>query len=237
MAKALDPAIAKVFKEMDMDPKDAVWDCHGTWVAYHRALEKVASLKGIVFERPAIIEAKGESGVAAMCVFGTMGDKTEWSVGEAAPGNNKNAYPWAMAEKRAKDRVILKLIGLHGEVYSEEEADDFKKGTSPKGSDTPIKTTGKPAPQETDWTGPLGKTKLYEELRRLCREFQKCFDEGDLDSFMALKSMAETTAIIKQAKVDMPKEWAGPLDEGEPYKDFFAGLEKELKEANPVYAG
>jgi transcription initiation factor IIF auxiliary subunit len=31
-----------------------------------------------------------------------------------------------MAEKRAKDRVILKLVGLHGDVYSEEEADDFK---------------------------------------------------------------------------------------------------------------
>jgi hypothetical protein len=32
-----------------------------------------------------------------------------------------------MAEKRAKDRVILKLIGLHGLAYSEEEADDFKQ--------------------------------------------------------------------------------------------------------------
>ena len=30
-----------------------------------------------------------------------------------------------MAEKRAKDRVILKLVGLHGDVYSEDEADDF----------------------------------------------------------------------------------------------------------------
>jgi hypothetical protein len=31
-----------------------------------------------------------------------------------------------MAEKRAKDRVILKLVELHGLVYSEEEADEFK---------------------------------------------------------------------------------------------------------------
>lgn len=35
------------------------------------------------------------------------------------------AYPYAMAEKRAKDRVILKLAGLHG-LYSEDEADEFK---------------------------------------------------------------------------------------------------------------
>ena len=32
-----------------------------------------------------------------------------------------------MAEKRAKDRVILKLVGLHGDVYSEEEADEFQE--------------------------------------------------------------------------------------------------------------
>jgi hypothetical protein len=39
-----------------------------------------------------------------------------------------------MAEKRAKDRVILKLVGLHGDVYSEEEADEFKN-EKPKSSE------------------------------------------------------------------------------------------------------
>lgn len=39
------------------------------------------------------------------------------------------AYPFAMAEKRAKDRVILKLAGLHG-LYSEDEADEFKESSS-----------------------------------------------------------------------------------------------------------
>ena len=42
-----------------------------------------------------------------------------------------------MAEKRAKDRVILKLVGLHGHVYSEEEADDFKKARPVSISDAP----------------------------------------------------------------------------------------------------
>ena len=31
-----------------------------------------------------------------------------------------------MAEKRAVDRCVLKLIGCSGDVYSEIEADDFK---------------------------------------------------------------------------------------------------------------
>jgi hypothetical protein len=34
-----------------------------------------------------------------------------------------------MAEKRAKDRVILKLLGIAGDMYSEEEADEFKQAT------------------------------------------------------------------------------------------------------------
>jgi hypothetical protein len=62
-----------------------------------------------------------------------MGDRAEWSFGEASPDNLKGgakSFPYAMAEKRGKDRVILKLAGIHGLVYSEEEADDFKKGPS-----------------------------------------------------------------------------------------------------------
>ena len=73
-----------------------------------------------------MIEADAESKKVVMLVTGHMGNQQEWSVGEAAPYNNKNSYPYAMAEKRAKDRVILKLIGVAGFVYSEDEADDFK---------------------------------------------------------------------------------------------------------------
>jgi hypothetical protein len=46
-------------------------------------------------------------------------------IGNYAVTPRQAAYPYAMAEKRGKDRVILKLAGLQG-VYSEEEADDFK---------------------------------------------------------------------------------------------------------------
>ena len=37
--------------------------------------------------------------------------------GEASPKNTRNAYPYVMAEKRAVDRAILKLLGLHGFVF------------------------------------------------------------------------------------------------------------------------
>lgn len=126
MTRDLDPKVVTVLKQYGFG-KDAVWNCHGTWIVYHRVLEQIAAKAGITFDQPHVLEANGAAKVAALCVTGTLGDKTEWSIGEAAPGNNKNAYPFAMAEKRGKDRVILKLIGLHGLAYSEEEADDFSR--------------------------------------------------------------------------------------------------------------
>lgn len=126
MAKKLDPRLLDILTTHGERPEDALWDCHGTWVAYHKAIERIAAKAGVTFDMPQIIEADSASRVVAIAVRGIMGDRSEWSFGEAAPNNNKNAYPYAMAEKRAKDRVVLKLVGLHGLVYSEEESDDFK---------------------------------------------------------------------------------------------------------------
>lgn len=109
-----------------------VWEVHGsTWVVKHKALERVAAEVGVVWDRPVMIETNAADGIASVCVFGTLGDRTEWSIGEASPKNNKNAYPYAMAEKRAKDRVILKLLASHGELYSEAEADEFERRPNP----------------------------------------------------------------------------------------------------------
>lgn len=122
--RKIDPTLEAILKEYECS-KDDIWDCHGTWVAYHRTLEKIAAKAGIKFDAPVVVEGNSLASVATLCVTGRMGERSEWSIGEASPKNNKNAYPFAMAEKRAKDRVIIKLVGLHG-VYSEDEADDFK---------------------------------------------------------------------------------------------------------------
>lgn len=121
-------------------PRDDVWEVHGsTWVVKHRALERVAAKAGITWERPAMLECNSEKGVAALVVFGKLGEQMEWSIGEALitrdgviGGNYKvtgkqAGYVYAMAEKRAKDRVILKLLNLHGSAYSEAEADEFSE--------------------------------------------------------------------------------------------------------------
>lgn len=149
MPRKLPEEVAEALKECGLGP-DACWDCHGTWVVYHWALEKVAVAKGIYFETPVVLEANGPEKCVALSVTGNNGETTHWSVGEAAPQNNKNAYPYAMAEKRAKDRVILKFLGLHGLVYSEEEADSFKRPDKQTKSDQPEKPTDGPTkPKET----------------------------------------------------------------------------------------
>lgn len=108
---------------------DEVWEVRtgGAWAIKHAALERIAAEQNIAFEIPQFAEKDGLNKNVAMLVVGKMGERSEWSIGEASPANNKNAYVYAMAEKRAKDRVILKLLNSHGSIYSEEEAEDFKR--------------------------------------------------------------------------------------------------------------
>jgi hypothetical protein len=125
-----DKKIAEVLAKFGEPMAGNVWRVQGTAVIYHKALERVAAQAKIQFDTPTIVRAERDE--AVILVTGRMGERLEWSIGEALIGVNyrvsgkQAAYVYAMAEKRAKDRVILKLIELHGLVYSEEEADEFK---------------------------------------------------------------------------------------------------------------
>jgi hypothetical protein len=59
---------------------------------------------------------------------GKMGDIEIETFGECSPENNRNAYPLAIAEKRAMSRIVLKLCGLYAlGVFGEDEAESFNK--------------------------------------------------------------------------------------------------------------
>ncbi len=109
--------------------EDDVWQVQSATVIKHKALERLAAAAGIEFKSPHIIRSDRDE--AVILVTGTLGERSEWSIGEALVNVNyrvsgkQAAYVYAMAEKRAKDRVIIKLAGLHG-IFSEDEADDFK---------------------------------------------------------------------------------------------------------------
>jgi hypothetical protein len=130
--------IRELFKKHNVPlSRDDVWEVRpGSPVVKHPPLERLAAAIGVEWGPPQILRAEREE--AVLIATGKIGDgQPEWSIGEAVVGQNYKvsgkmaAYPWAMAEKRAKDRVILKLAGLHG-TYSEEEADDFKQGAKPE---------------------------------------------------------------------------------------------------------
>ena len=129
MAKPLDPIVEEVLNRYGIDPRRALWDCHGTWVIYHKYVELIGMKAGVTLDVPTMIHSDPVSKHVVILVSGSMGDKASaWSFGEASPYNNKNAYPFAMAEKRAKDRVILKLVGLGGHLYTEQDAAEIKDG-------------------------------------------------------------------------------------------------------------
>lgn len=113
---------------VDLGQKD-VWEVQGTPVIKHSALERLAAALKIRFDPPTVLRAERDE--AVILTVGRLGEVAEWSIGEALVGANYRvsgkmaAYVYAMAEKRSKDRVILKLANLHG-AYSEEEADDFR---------------------------------------------------------------------------------------------------------------
>jgi hypothetical protein len=128
--------IKELFQRHGLDvSRSDVWEIQGNPVIHHKAVERLGAMIGIEWHPPQILRAEKDE--AVMIVTGKVGERLEWSVGEAAIGQNyrvsgkQAAYVFCMAEKRGRDRVILKLAGLHG-VYSEEEADDFKRGAKPE---------------------------------------------------------------------------------------------------------
>ena len=133
----IDPLVERVLEKYDIATTDALWPMTRTdkklgitkiiWCIYHRYCEQIAAKAGIVFQDPEVIVNEVDSDgkrTVVLLVRGSLGYVTEWSYGEASPQNTFLSYVFAMAEKRAKDRVILKLAGFHGMVYSDVEMED-----------------------------------------------------------------------------------------------------------------
>lgn len=129
---AQEQRITEILAGFNETVTDNMWRVQGTPVIKHACLERIAAKAKIAFDLPQVIRSERDE--AVILVAGRLPDgRMEWSIGEALIGVNyrisgrQAAYVFAMSEKRAKDRVILKLIELHGLAYSEEEADEFRQ--------------------------------------------------------------------------------------------------------------
>jgi hypothetical protein len=191
----MDNRIAEILKKYGEDIKANTWLAPGgkSLCIKHDCVERMAAKAGVGFLPPDIISSDPNNVV--IIVVGQMGDAPKtWSFGEASPKNNKNQYPYAMAEKRAKDRVALKLLGLHGLVYSEEEADDFK----------PRNGTATPSPGLYDeLEEAMLNTTTLAELKdvpiKRAAEFASCTSEQQANLRKVYKTKAETFKVFGEA--------------------------------------
>lgn len=127
--------IQEIVTKYGLKPDD-LWQVQSTWVIKHKAVERIGAQLGICWDAPTIIEGKTDALTVVVVVTGRLGERVEWSFGECSPSNYRvsgrmQAYPWAMAEKRGKDRVILKFLAVYGDVYGEDESEDFKNPQTP----------------------------------------------------------------------------------------------------------
>tara|TARA_R100001460_G_scaffold32747_3_gene64188 strand:- start:4372 stop:4896 length:525 start_codon:yes stop_codon:yes gene_type:complete len=117
-----------LMKEYDFLVKKDFWDCHGTPIIKHYALLQVAEKNLITFGSPDVLDIDLKNRICCIGIHAKMGDKIEYDIGEACPENCTNAYTTAMAIKRAKDRAIIKILGLYGKVYSDADVIQDKEG-------------------------------------------------------------------------------------------------------------
>ena len=117
----IDPIVKDILNELKFNPAECLWEKHGATCMKHRYIEIAGQNKGVVINSLDEVEKNSAEGVVAIKCTASLGKSKVITYGEATPKNNKNSYPYAMAEKRAVDRAILKLIGIHGFVYSDDE--------------------------------------------------------------------------------------------------------------------
>ena len=185
-------------------------------------IPRIAVEKGITFDRPAVIGCDLAEKSMVVCVFGTMGEKTEWTFGEASPANSKNAYFAAMAEKRAKDRCVLKLLAAHGDLYSEDEAEDFKRPnphvTRPEDVFAPVERDQHGQPVDNIQQVEPGKKLTVAEQRPIFAALQK--ELQATDSLKGLRAYGESQSFLDRFSL-LKADW----------QEFLRGVYDEHKQA------
>ena len=99
---------------------------NGNYIIKHYEVEKLAREFGIITNIGLVYCDLNKSCAVVKATAQYQGDKVE-TLGEVSPLNNTFAYPISVAEKRAVDRAILKVLGLHGKYYSDVEMPPEKK--------------------------------------------------------------------------------------------------------------
>ena len=66
MAKPLDKRVTAILKGLGLTKEESLWDCHGTWVMYHRYIEIAGVKKKISIDDLSEIETNSEKGIVVI---------------------------------------------------------------------------------------------------------------------------------------------------------------------------
>jgi len=131
MGKTKSEVLNELFKKCNLTNEDV--HKHKFYTIITRSgIEKVQAAFGIDVEY-SVENLSADHKYCLIKAKGIMGDSWTETYGESSPSNNSNAYPVAMAEKRALSRIVLKLAGLYSQgVFGEDESVDFAASNNPK---------------------------------------------------------------------------------------------------------
>ena len=116
--------LKRLFIENNLVKEDVFKHAHYTIIT-RAGIDKIMAANEIEIQYD-IVNLSDDHSHCLIKALGKRGDKIIQTFGECTPKNNKNAYPVAMAEKRAKSRIVLMLAGFYElGIFGEDEADDF----------------------------------------------------------------------------------------------------------------
>lgn len=128
-AETSEERMVRLYKEYNLDKEDVFSHRHYKIIT-RSGIDKIQAAAEITVTYELVYTAFDPDGglYVGIKATGVRGDKKIETFGEAAPNNTTQHYPFAMAEKRAMARVVLKLAGLYElGFFSEDEADEFAK--------------------------------------------------------------------------------------------------------------
>ena len=123
--------IEELAEKYNLSATDDFWKHKqsGKWILTHDACTIISHKEEIKLES---FDSLYQSDNECRFLIGMSKDgRIVKSVGEAGKSNCTSKYLGCMAEKRGRDRCVLKLINAYEYgIYSEEESDDFKSQSS-----------------------------------------------------------------------------------------------------------
>ena len=203
--KKPDPRLLEVLKRCKINPRAAVWPLERkgkviAWIIKHQFVEMIGAHEGVVIDPPTEYGIDLGEKRAWVLVRGRLGERQDWTFGEAATYNlgkgPGSSYPLAMAEKRAKDRLVLKLVGLHGLAYSSEEADFEAERSSGEGTRVDVVDIPPPPDPEPD-TSSAGATPAQEMIESTVKAISDATSEQHLKEIVEV--LREQPEYVRKA--------------------------------------